>query len=234
MQKLPFIQLALVAAMVGAIAPASWADSAAFSPELPPATTDSSATPDSLTTTDPFATPDPVEPTAPVTLGTDTAIVVQFPIALTLTVEEGQPYPISLPLAQDILDGDGNVVIPAASPVSLSLQPHEGGMQLVAESVVVNGQLIAMAGLGPIIPGTTVAYEDANANAANSSAVFSDLFANAAGLMSNGDPNTYTQGAMLGSVVGAITGLSSADTAQVVQIPQGATYVLSLTTPVTF
>lgn len=223
MKKLPIIQVVLAVSMLGAIAPAGWADSNAFTPELPP------------TTTDGFATPtEPVTPVAPVTLGTDTAIVVQFPLEVTLTIDEGQPYPVSLPLAQDILDAQGNVVVPAQSLVAMQLQPQEGGVKLVASSLVVNGQLVPIEGVGPIIPGTTVTYEDANASATDSSAVFSNLFANAAGLVTSGNPDSYTQGAMLGSVVGTIAGLQSAETARIVQIPQNATYVLSLTTPVTF
>ncbi|MEO1123186.1 MAG: hypothetical protein AAFX95_03830 [Cyanobacteria bacterium J06639_16] len=222
MKKFSLIQLALVASVLGAIAPASWAQSDPVTEHLLPQTTAG------------LANPMPTAPTSPVTLGTDTALVVQFPIALTLTIDEGQPYPISLPLVQAILDHQGNVIVPAQTPVAIQLRPQDGGVQLVAESLVVNGQLIPIVASGSVIPGITVTYEDANAMASESSAVFSSLFANTAGLLTNGNPNSYTQGGMLGSIVGTIAGLQSAETARVVQIPKDATYVLSLTTPVTF
>lgn len=216
--KKALFQLALVTSVVGTIAPTAWADP--------------------LLDQDSFATPPapelPSNAANAITLGTNTGLVVQFPIPLTLTVDEGQPYPISLPLAQAIQDDQGNIVVPAQTPVGMRLQPQDGGVQLIAESIVVNGQLIPITGVGPTIPGTTVTYEGANALASQSSAVYGDLFANAAGLFSNGNPTLYSQGGMLGSIVGTLAGLQSAETARVVQIPQNATYVLSLTVPVTF
>lgn len=207
MSKSLLVQGALVAALIGAIAPPTLAN--------------------------PLPSPAEVAPTS-VTLGTDTGLVVQFPIAFNLTIDEGQPYPISLPLAQAILDDQGHVLVPAQTPVGIRLQPQNGGVQLIAESLVVNGRLIPISGYGPIIPGTTMTYEGANAAATQSSAVFSDLFANAAGLLSNGDPNSYSQGGMLGGIVGTLAGLQSPQTARVVQIPKDATYVLSLNTSVSF
>ncbi|MBE7379823.1 MAG: hypothetical protein F6J95_000240 [Leptolyngbya sp. SIO1E4] len=232
MQKFLFIQLAVATSLLGAIAPASWAES--MPTANPPATNLPATNSPAPATAPTLTTETPVTPEAPITLNGGTGLVVQFPIALTLTIDEGQPYPISLPLTQAILDDQGNVIIPAQTPVGMLLQPQEGGVQLVAESLVVNGQLIPIVGMGPTIPGTTVTYEEANAAATQSGAVFSDLFANAAGLMGNGNPNLYSQGAMLGSIVGTLAGLQSPETARVVQIPQGASYVLSLTTEVTF
>jgi hypothetical protein len=217
MKKVLF-QLALVTSMVGAISPSAWSDT------LPD---------QDVLTTNPAPELE-ADTSNAVTLGTNTGLVVQFPIPLTLTVDEGQPYPISLPLAQAILDDQGNVVVPAQTPVGMRLQPQDGGVQLIAESLVINGQLISITAVGPTIPGTTVTYEGANASASQSSAVFSNLFANAAGLLSNGNPNLYSQGGMLGSIVGTLAGLQSPETARVVQIPKDATYVLSLTIPVTF
>jgi hypothetical protein len=52
------------------------------------------------------------------------------------------------------------------------------------------------------------------------------------GGLNGGDPTKFSQGAMLGSGLGAIAGLASGKSVHVVEIPQGSVYVLTLQTTV--
>jgi hypothetical protein len=52
------------------------------------------------------------------------------------------------------------------------------------------------------------------------------------GFISQGDPDQFDRGAMLGSAVGLISGLRSAENTRIVQIPQSSVYVLSLEAPI--
>lgn len=49
---------------------------------------------------------------------------------------------------------------------------------------------------------------------------------------SNGDPEQFDRGAMLGSTIGIVSGLRSAENTRIVQIPQSSVYILSLEAPI--
>jgi hypothetical protein len=50
--------------------------------------------------------------------------------------------------------------------------------------------------------------------------------------VNGGDLNAYNQGAMFGSGVGVVAGLATSKKVDVVQIPQGGVYILSLQAPI--
>lgn len=174
----------------------------------------------------------PAQGRGPVTLPQSTGIIVIFPSEVVIDAGQPRDYPMTLPLAQAIVDGAGNVVVPENTPVSVMLRPTEGGAQVIAQSLVVNGQIVPIEASSPLIPGTTVTHMRANDRAVENGAVWGRLVGSGFGFMSGGDPDEFDRGAMLGSAVGLLSGLRSPENTRVVQIPQGSVFVLSLSAPV--
>ncbi len=79
------------------------------------------------------------------------AIIVTFPAEMTLDAGKKQDYPITLALAQPLLDSNGNVVVPQNSPVSVLLRTTTSGVQIIAESVVARGMVIPIQASSPVI-----------------------------------------------------------------------------------
>lgn len=161
-----------------------------------------------------------------------TGIIVSFPAAVTVDAGKKDEYPLTLPLAQSILDSNGNVIVPENTPVSIKLKPMNKGAQIVAESLVVGGQIVPIKATSPVIPGSVITQMKGNDKAIESGAVYGRLAGSVFGFMGKGDPDKFDQGAMLGSALGMLSGLKGAEKIRVVQIPQGSVYVLALEKPV--
>ncbi|MDH6056275.1 hypothetical protein [Umezakia ovalisporum] len=164
----------------------------------------------------------------------DTAIIVEFPASVTIDVGQDKAYPLTLPLTNAIEDHQGNVLIPENTPVTINLKPTEGGVKIVAQSLVINGRIVAIQASSQTIPGTTITYKRAHDKAVENSSIWSQIGGDTLSFFSQGDPGQFDQGAMLGSIVGFIAGLGSAENIRVVQIPQRSVYVLSLEAPISF
>ncbi|MEH2248347.1 hypothetical protein [Nostoc sp.] len=162
----------------------------------------------------------------------DTAIIVSFPAPVTVDVGQKKDYPLTLPLASAIKDNQGNVVAPENTPVTITLKPTDGGAKIVAQSLVVNGRIVSIKASSQMIPGTTITHIRANDKAIENGSVWGRIGGSTLGFFSQGDPEQFDRGAMLGSAVGLISGLRSAENTRVVQIPQSSVYVLSLEAPI--
>lgn len=176
--------------------------------------------------------PQPQAVTQDVTIPQDTAIIVSFPAPVTVDVGQKQDFPLTVPLANAIKDAQGNVVAPENTPVTIILKPTNGGAKIVAQSLVVNGRIVSIKASSQIIPGTTVTQKRANDKAVENGSVYGRLAGSTLGFLSNGDPEQFDRGAMLGSAIGIVTGLRSAENTRIVQIPQSSVYVLSLEAPI--
>lgn len=161
-----------------------------------------------------------------ITLQPNTGIIVSFSAPVVIDAEE-VAYPMTLPLSQAITDAQGNVIVPANSPVSVLITPEEGSARVVAQSIVINGQVVPIQAASNLIPGRTVTHMHANDRAADDGATFSQMAANGFGFFSGGDRASYNQGAMLGNFLGMAAGRQD-DNSRIVQIPQGSVYVLAL------
>jgi len=162
----------------------------------------------------------------------DTAIIVSFPAPVTVDVGQKKDYPLTVPLANAIKDAQGNVIVPENTPVSIVLKPKEGGAKIVAQSLVINGRIVAIKASGQVIPGTTITHKRANDKAIENGSVWGRIGGSTLGFLNQGDPDQFDRGAMLGSAVGLLTGLRSAENTRVVQISQSSVYVLSLEAPI--
>lgn len=168
-----------------------------------------------------------------ITIPQSTGIIVTFPASVVVNVEDDDDeYPLTLPLAQAITDPQGNVIVPQNTPVSIVLRPIDEGAQIVAQSIVVGGQIVPIQATSPVIPATTVTHQTANQRAVENGAVFGRLSGSVFGFMNSGDPDEFDQGAMLGSALGLASGLLNPNTDKIVQIPQGSVYVLALAAPI--
>lgn len=181
----------------------------------------------------------PTQPTQPqiaspeISIPQDTAIVVSFPAPVTVDVGQKKDYPLTVPLASAIKDAQGNTIAPENTPVTIILKPIDGGAKIVAQSLVINGRIVAIKASSQTIPGTTITQKRANDKAVENGSVWGRIGGSALGFLSNGDPEQFDRGAMLGSAVGLLTGLRSAENTRIVQIPQSSVYVLSLEAPIT-
>ncbi|BAY18498.1 hypothetical protein NIES2109_01760 [Nostoc sp. HK-01] len=167
-----------------------------------------------------------------ITIPQDTAIIVSFPATVTVDVGNKKDYPLTLPLASAIKDAQGNTLAPENTPVSIVLQPKEGGAKIVAQSLVINGRIVTIKAASQVIPGTTITHKRANDKAVENGSVWGRIGGSTLGFLSQGDPEQFDRGAMLGSAVGLLTGLRSAENTRIVQIPQSSVYVLSLEAPI--
>lgn len=180
-----------------------------------------------------------IQPTQPtqavnqeINIPQDTAIIVSFPASVTVDVGQKKDYPLTLPLASAIKDNQGNVVAPENTPVTITIKPIDGGAKIIAQSLVVNGRIVSIKASSQIIPGTTITHMRANDKAVENGSVWGRIGGSTLGFLSQGDPEQFDRGAMLGSAVGIISGLRSAENTRIVQIPQSSVYVLSLEAPI--
>ncbi|WP_138497810.1 hypothetical protein [Nostoc sp. PA-18-2419] len=162
----------------------------------------------------------------------DTAIVVSFPASITVDVGQKKDYPLTVPLASPIQDTQGNVVAAENTPVTIILKPTDGGAKIIAQSLVVKGRIVSIKASSQMIPGTTITHMRANDKAVENGSIWGRIGGSTLGFFSQGDPDQFDRGAMLGSAVGLISGLRSAENTRIVQIPQSSVYVLSLEAPI--
>jgi hypothetical protein len=175
------------------------------------------------------------------TISQSSAIVVSFSQNLEIDAKQEQGQTLTLPLAQPITDGHGNELVPAGSPVSVKIVPEDKkGVYIIAESIVVNGQLIPIQATSSKIASVKIKVKTAKEQARENRAVFGNLGGNVAvGLSNDGNEQATettkdaTTGAAIGNSVGIISGLLSAENVYLVRIPQGSVYVLQLNAPIT-
>ena len=160
------------------------------------------------------------------TIPASTGIVVTFLAPVTVDVNEAA-YPMTLPLTSPIHDSQGNVVAAENSPVSVTIVPEDDGAKIVAQSVLVNGQIMPIQAQSPLIPGTTITHMRANDRAADEGATFGRIAASGFGFFNGGDPDAFDRGGMLGNLVGMVSGRRD-ESSRLVQIPQGSVFVLPL------
>ncbi|AFZ26156.1 hypothetical protein Cylst_4046 [Cylindrospermum stagnale PCC 7417] len=174
----------------------------------------------------------PSEVSQEITIPQDTAVIVSFPAPVTVDVGQKKDYPLTVPLASAIKDNQGNVIAPENTPVTIVLQPTKGGAKIVAQSLVINGRIVSIKASSLMIPGTTITHKRANDKAVENGSVWGRIGGSTLGFLNQGDPEQFDRGAMLGSAVGLVSGLRSAENTRVVQIPQSSVYVLSLEAPI--
>jgi hypothetical protein len=161
-------------------------------------------------------------------------VVISLPMPITVDVGQHQDYPLTVPLSQPLMDSQGNTLVPVNAPVTIKLKPENGGARIVAESIVVGGQIISIQASSAVIPGNTITQQEGAETARQNSAVYGNLFGAAMGAIAPQarKADAFDQGGMIGGALGILTGMNSPKSLRVVQLPQGSVYVLSLQAPI--
>jgi hypothetical protein len=161
-------------------------------------------------------------------------VVISLPMPITVDVGQHQDYPLTVPLSQPLMDSQGNTVVPVNAPVTIKLKPENGGARIVAESIVIGGQIVSIQASSAVIPGNTITQQEGAETARQSSAVYGNLFGAAMGAIAPQarKADAFDQGGMIGGALGILTGMNSPKSLRVVQLPQGSVYVLSLQAPI--
>ncbi len=161
-----------------------------------------------------------------------TAITVVFPANMVIDAKKNQDYPTTLLLAQPLLDSYGNQIAAQNSPVAARIHPVKDGAQVIAESLVIQGRTVPIQATSPILPSRKVTLSSGTDEAKGLSPLGGRIGGGLFGGFNGGDPTRFSQGAMVGSGIGAIAGFASGKSMHVVEIPQGSIYVLTLQTSV--
>ena len=161
-----------------------------------------------------------------------TAITVVFPANMVIDAKKDQDYPTTLLLAQPLLDSYGNQIAAQNSPVAARIHPVKDGAQVIAESLVIQGRTVPIQATSPVLPSRKVTLSSGTDEAKGLSPLGGRIGGGLFGGFNGGDPTRFSQGAMLGSGIGAIAGFASGKSMHVVEIPQGSIYVLTLQTSV--
>lgn len=94
-------------------------------------------------------------------LQASTEIPVFYDVAKKVIVSPQETAPLTVNVAQDIKDRQGNVIIPKGSSVIGELQPQNGGTQFVASEVSIDGQRYPLDASSEIIT-RTISARDPN------------------------------------------------------------------------
>jgi len=161
-------------------------------------------------------------------------VVIKLPGAVNVDVGQKQDYPLTVPLAQPLMDSQGNEVVPQNTPVSVKLKPENGGARIVAESIVIKGQIVPIQAMTAVIPGNTIEQVSGAERARENSGVFGNLLGSVMGATArtNRSADMFEKGGMIGGTIGILSGMTSPKNVRVVQLPTDSVYVLSLQAPI--
>lgn len=160
-----------------------------------------------------------------------TALIIAFPQEVQLDAGQDKSHPMTVFLAQPIVDAMGRELVPANSPIAVKLVPSEGNIKIVAESIVVRGQVVPVEATSPIIPSTKKTLVSGNERARKNSPAWSRLGASFGGAIGKGSSNSMIKGGLTGNAVGIFKGMISSKKIRAVSIPQGSVHILQLKAP---
>lgn len=161
------------------------------------------------------------------------ALVVTFPQPVQLDAGQNNSLPMTLLLAQPIVDAVGRELVPSNSPIAVKLISSGENIRIVAESIVIGGQVVPIQATSSIIPSTRKTVVSGNEQARRNSPVGSRFGSSLVGAIGGGDNDSIITGGLAGNAVGIFVGMVSPKKVPVVSISQGSAYILKLETPVT-
>lgn len=172
-----------------------------------------------------------------ITIPQSAAIIITFPTTLTINSKQKKSLTVAAFLAKPLIDSQGKVVAEANSPLNIQLQPTKGGVQIVAEALVVNGLVTPIRAVGPMIPEQVVPASNQRAQA--NQGLYDSLAGSAVNTLFGalGSENWFggeqanplnTVGNLLGRGLVMATGLRTPKKTRQVSIPQGSVYILTL------
>ncbi len=86
-----------------------------------------------------FPSPTNTAPRTRTTIAAGTLIPIRYEQAQTLQVTKGEYMPLTLTVAANFRDRNGNLLIPAGSEIVGQIEPADEGVRFVARELIVNG-----------------------------------------------------------------------------------------------
>ncbi|MEM7063423.1 MAG: hypothetical protein AAF572_09695 [Cyanobacteria bacterium P01_B01_bin.77] len=159
-------------------------------------------------------------------------VAVVIPQTIIFNADEGQELPLTLALAQPILDRRGNILAPSNSLLNAKIIPSNNGGQIVAETLMVNGQVISLRAYSSVIPSTTITVDDGRSRAENNANNLSRVGMALGCTVENFtneecNSNSMRTGGSIGLVFGLMSNRREPETREVVQIPQDSLMILT-------
>jgi hypothetical protein len=155
------------------------------------------------------------------------ALLVAFPQPVTVDVGKGDRLSVTTYLTQNIQLPSGDV-IPANTPVSVTIQPQGEGAVLTADALVISGQKIPITAKSQLIPSRVVTNLRSEDVAKRKGAAFGNLLSSIAGA-AGVNIETQQRIANGGAALGIFTGMNSPENYRIVEISSGYPYVLDVT-----
>lgn len=162
-----------------------------------------------------------------IVLPESTALLISFPRDVIVDVGQHEDYPITLPLMQDVRLPNGDLLIPANTPISVTIKPYKDGAMLVADSIIINGQVISVTAQSAKLPGRTITNISAQQMARQNSALAGNLATSILGA-AGADLSLLQRGGFGGAAIGILSGIGSPDDVRIVEIGAGSVHILKL------
>ncbi|MEM8714924.1 MAG: hypothetical protein AAF268_03945 [Cyanobacteria bacterium P01_A01_bin.3] len=158
------------------------------------------------------------------------AILLVLP-ELVVDLDRDEAYPVTVPLMQPLYNRYGQEIVPAESPVNIRVQPEGDGAYIVAEHVVVRGQVLPLNARSSYIPGRTDTIAPADQTAHRNRTVFAQLGNGVSSSLGNSVDNpidVQRRAIGAGAVFGTLMGLNNPETVSYVHIQPGSVQTLTL------
>ena len=157
-----------------------------------------------------------------------TEIPIYFPADVRVDTDNDTASPITLLLAQDLMNKQGQLLAPMHSLVKAQLVPSEDGLRIAAESILVSGQSIPFQATSSLLPNTTETEMTSEQNGGRQAATMGDIAGGVAGAF-GADLEASDQAIFGGKVLGFLFGSSSSpEQTHEVSIPAGTVHILEL------
>jgi hypothetical protein len=151
-------------------------------------------------------------------------IAIGFPNDMILNAKDETVT--TLRTAQPVWDQNGNEVAPENSLITARLKPVKDGVEIVADSILIRGRVIALRASSVVVPGQSVSVVTGLDGSKEGHNVGARL-GGELGTVINSDGGGGI-GAMLGGIFGTVIGAGKAKKETIVKIPGGSIYVLSV------
>ena len=139
----------------------------------------------------------------PLALPAGTAIPVTYGAGERIIISPDEIVPLTLTVASDVRDAQGNVVIPGGSQVMGELQPRPPGSQFVAQAIVIDGQRLSLQGTSQVVSRTQDVRDPNLIAIARNAALGSGAAAGLSAVLGDGTitPEKVLAGAAVGTAV---------------------------------
>ncbi len=157
-----------------------------------------------------------------------TAIIINFPSNVQFDAGGNKNLPIILRLVEPILDNYGNIAVPANSRVDALIIPTDKNAKIIANSLIINGQVVPIKASTPMIPSVKVTIKSRMEEAQNYARTFSRTGTGMLVFDGETDSNDMIRSVIIAGGMGAIIGFLSPKSVDVANFVQDSEYILTL------